>query len=189
MLALVYCLSFLCVLIRVTIIFDEGSKLVKRALLLEDAIENTHSERRAAPAFGNLTNIPSQYWNQNQSYQSLPLGQPYPSLQPLANCTHQVSCSGLNSQQIEDYSAFNEAMKRMLENDNDVEKAKLGNEQCAAMLTLGFNKFTRFGSKKLADLHDDVKGEIDKSYEGKVVPCFWLRQHQMQTNAQNNNPK
>ena len=63
------------------------------------------------------------------------------------------------------------------------------NEQCAAVLTLGFNKFTRFGSKKLADLRDDVKGEIAKPYEGKVVPYFWLRQQQMQTNAQNNNPK
>ena len=80
-------------------------------------------------------------------------------------------------------------MKRMLENDNDVEKAKLGKEQCAAVLTLGFNKFTRFGSKKLADLRDDVKGEIVKPYEGKVVPYFWLRQQQMQTNAQNSNPK
>ena len=87
------------------------------------------------------------------------------------------------------HGPFNEAMKRMLENDNDVEKAKLGKEQCAAVLTLGFNKFTRFGSKKLVDLRDDVKGEIAKYYEGKVVPYFWLRQQQMQTNAQNNNPK
>ena len=89
MLALVYRLF---VLISVTMIFDEGSKLVERALSLEDPVENAHSERRAAPAFRNLTNIPSQYWNQNQSFQSLPLGQPYPSLQPLANYTHQVSC-------------------------------------------------------------------------------------------------
>ena len=72
--ALVYRLFLL---IRVTMIFDKGAKLVERALSLEDAVENAHSERRAAPAFGNLTNIPSQYWNQNQSYQSLPLGQPY----------------------------------------------------------------------------------------------------------------
>ena len=80
-------------------------------------------------------------------------------------------------------------MQEDFENDNDVEKAKLGKEQSAAVLTLGFNKFTRFGSKKLADLRDDVKGEIAKPYEGKVVPYFWLRQQQMQTNAQNNNPK
>ena len=30
----------------------------------------------------------------------------------------------------------------------------------------------RFGSKKLSDLRDDVKGEIAKPYEGKVVPYF-----------------
>ena len=53
-----------------------------------------------------------------------------------------------------------------------MEKAKLGKEQCAAVLTLGFNKFTRFRSKKLADLCDEVKGEIAKPYEGKVVPYF-----------------
>jgi len=70
-----------------------------------------------------------------------------------------------------------------------VEKAKLGKEQCAAVLTLGFNKFTRFGSKKWTDLRDDVKGEVAKSYEGNVVPYFWLRQQQIQTNTQNNNPK
>ena len=68
-------------------------------------------------------------------------------------------------------------MKHMLENDNDVEKAKLGKEQYAPLLTLG-----RFESKKLADLRDDVKGEIAKPYEGKVVPYFWLKQHQMQAN-------
>ena len=106
--ALVYRLLLLFALIRVTMIFDEGSKLVERAPSLEDPVATAHSERRAAPAFRNLTNIPSQYWNQNQSYQSLPLGQPYPSLPPLANCTHQLSCSGLNSQQIEHYSARDE---------------------------------------------------------------------------------
>ena len=89
-------------------IFDEGSRLVERALSLEDAVENAHSKRRATPAFGNLTNIPSQYWNQNQSHQSFPSGLPYPSLQPFTNCIHQVSCSGLNSQQIEDYSVRDE---------------------------------------------------------------------------------
>ena len=76
---------------------------------------------------------------------------------------------------------FNEAVKRVLEDDDDVEKAKLGKEQCTAMLTLGFNKFMRFGSKKLADLRDDVKGEIAKTYEEEVVPYFLLRQQQMQT--------
>ena len=45
MLALVYRLFEL---ISVTMIFDEGSKLVERALLLEDPVENAHSERRAA---------------------------------------------------------------------------------------------------------------------------------------------
>ena len=105
MLAIVYRLF---VLISVTMIFGEGSKLVERALSLDDPVENAHSERRTAPAFRNLTNIPSQYWNQNQSHQSFPPGLPYPSLQPLANCIHQISCSGLNSQQIDDYSARDE---------------------------------------------------------------------------------
>ena len=75
---------------------------------------------------------------------------------------------------------FNEAMKRLLENENDVEKAKLGKEQCAAVLTLGFNSFTRFGSRKLDHLRADVTVEIAKNYDGKVVPYFWLRQQQMQ---------
>ena len=29
-------------------IFDEGSRLIERALLLEDAVENAHSKRKAA---------------------------------------------------------------------------------------------------------------------------------------------
>ena len=65
---------------------------------------------------------------------------------------------------------FNEAMKRLVENENDVEKAKLRKEQCAAVFTLGFNKITRFGSGKLDDLRQDVKVEITNSYEGKIVP-------------------
>ena len=71
-------------------------------------------------------------------------------------------------------------MKRLLENENDVEKAKLGKEQCAAMLILGFNSFTRFGSRQLDGLRADVTVEIAKNYDGKVVPYFWLRQQQMQ---------
>ena len=66
------------------------------------------------------------------------------------------------------HGPFNEAMKRMLENDNDVEKAKLGKEQCAAMLTLGFNKFTRFGSKKLADLVMISKGRLPNLMKGRL---------------------
>ena len=75
---------------------------------------------------------------------------------------------------------FNEAMKRLLENDNDVEKANLAKEQFVVVLTLGFNSFTRFGSKKLDDLRGYVKVEIAKNYEGRVVPYFWLRQQQKQ---------
>jgi len=75
---------------------------------------------------------------------------------------------------------FNKAMKRLLENENDVEKAKLRKEQCAAVFTLGFNKITRFGSGKLDDLRQDVKVEITNSYEGKVAPYLWLRKQQVQ---------
>ena len=42
------------------------------------------------------------------------------------------------------------------------------------MLTLGFNIFTRFESRKLDDLRTDVTVEIAKNYDGKVVPYFWL---------------
>jgi len=67
---------------------------------------------------------------------------------------------------------FNEAMKRLLENDNDVEKANLAKEQFVVVLTLGFNSFTRFGSKKLDDLRGDVKVEIAKHYEGGGCAIF-----------------
>ena len=64
-----------------------------------------------------------------------------------------------------DYHAhFKEAVDQLFKKNNDPDEARLSRDQCAAVLTLGFNKFTRVGSNKCDHLRKRVKEEIVKGY-------------------------
>ena len=47
---------------------------------------------------------------------------------------------------------FQEAVKKLHNNGNNLDKAKLTKDQCGAILTLGFGTFTKVGAKKVSDL-------------------------------------
>ena len=71
---------------------------------------------------------------------------------------------------------FKKAVASLLENKNDPGAAKLTKTLCAAVLTLGFGKFTRENSCKIEDLRKRVKDAIaDDAWKqpGKEKPRFW----------------
>ena len=76
----------------------------------------------------------------------------------------------------EPYSKAIEILGR--DDDTDPVKAKLSKDQCAAILTIGFDIFTRVSNKKVGDLRDEAKKAIDGDYTDKTRPNFFSRMDQ-----------
>ena len=68
-------------------------------------------------------------------------------------------------------------MAKLLDNANNPAATKLSKIQCAAVLTIGFEKYSGT-SAKVDDLRDKVKLEIAKG-EGEEEKPFWTRQDEI----------
>jgi len=65
-------------------------------------------------------------------------------------------------EKIRDYEKpYEEAFGKLEKGDNDPKKAKLTRVECAAVLTLGFAKYTG-DSGKLGELQESLKRKIDE---------------------------